>query len=261
MLSFVKNIMLALALALLTCGLTSQSAQASDDTLVFAAASLQQSLDAVANAWTLSGHPPVRLSYAASSTIARQIEQGAPADIFISANQAWMDYLSQKNLIDNGSRRDLLGNRLVLIAPKSSAVSVVIESGFDIKAALKGGRLAMADTASVPAGQYGVEALKVLKVWEFAETAVVQGGNVRDALAFVARGEATLGIVYATDARIEPRVSIVGEFPANTHPAIIYPAALTARPHDGNAEAFFSFLHSRQAGEIFESYGFSLPEK
>ena len=230
MLSFAKIFLLALSLIM--GGIPTSGAQASDETLVFAAASLQQSLDAVAE-----------------------------ADIFISASQSWRDYLSKKQLISDGSRRDLLGNSLVLIAPTQSAVSAEVNTDFDITDALKGGRLAMADIFSVPAGQYGVEALKALGLWERVEKSVVQGGNVRDALAFVARGEATLGIVYETDARIEPRVSIVGRFPSNTHQAIIYPAAMTTRTHTKSAEDFFAFLNSTQAEKIFERYGFTLPTR
>src|SRR5205823_3284636 len=189
--------------------------------LVFAAASLKNVLDAINDAWRRETRKHATIAYAASSTLAKQIENGAPADLFISADRDWMDYLEQRKLIEPKSRTDLLGNRLVLIAPKDSRADFVIRPGFDIAGTLGGGRLAMADPAAVPAGFYGKAALETLGVWSSIANRIAAAENVRAALLLVARGEAPLGIVYQTDAAAEPGVRIVAAFPADTHPPIV----------------------------------------
>ena len=198
------------------------------DVLVFAAASLKNALDAVNAQWQTETGKKVVISYAASSALAKQIEQGAPAQMFVSADLDWMDYVAQKNLIKPETRFNLLGNRIVLIAPKDKAEPVAIAPGFDLAKILGQGRLAMANVDSVPAGKYGKAALEKLGVWAGVSDKVAQAENVRAALLLVSRGEAPAGIVYQTDAAAEPNVKIIGTFPENTHPPIIYPAALTA---------------------------------
>ena len=225
---------------------------------VFAAASLKDALDDAGRAYEARTGVKVRVSYAATSAIARQIEQGAPADIFISADSEWMDYLAQRRLIEPSSRRDLLGNRLVLIAPAGSKVALRIGRGMPLDRALGGGRLAVAGP-QVPAGKYAREALAALGVWSTVAGRVVDAENVRTALQYVARGEAPLGVVYETDARVEPRVRIVGTFPAFTHPPIVYPAAVTASSRGSDAARFLAFLSGREALEVFRRYGFSAP--
>ena len=199
-------------------------------------------------------------SYASSSTLARQIEQGAPADLFISANPEWMDYLAERGLIRAESRADLLGNGLVLVAPEDSEVSVEIAPGFDLRDALAGGRLAMGDPDHVPAGIYGKAALESLGVWRQVAPAVVRADNVRAALALVARGEAPLGIVYRSDAVADASVRMVGVFPGDSHPPIIYPVAVTADSKHPDAAELADFLRSRAAAPVFERYGFTLLE-
>ena len=236
------------------------SAQAADLT-VFAAASLKNALDDAAKKYEAKTGDKVVVSYAASSVLAKQIEQGAPADIFFSADLDWMDYLEQKKLIDAGSRHTLLGNSLVLIAPKDSAVSLTIEKNFPLLQALgSDGKLAMASVETVPAGKYGKAALTYLGVWDQEAPRVVQAENVRAALVFVARGEAPLGIVYGTDARAEPAVKVVGTFPEDSHPKIVYPVALTASAKP-EANKFLNFLLSSEAAPSFEAQGFSIEGK
>ena len=197
------------------------------DITVFAAASLKNALDDAVNRYEIKTGRKVVVSYGASSALARQIEAGAPADIFLSADLDWMDVLQEKNLIDVASRHTLLGNTLVLIAPRASTVSLAIERNFPLLQALgSDGRLAMASVDSVPAGRYGKAALTYLGVWDAVSTRVAQAENVRAALAFVAKGEAPLGIVYGTDAMAEPAVRVVATFPAESHPEILYPVAL-----------------------------------
>jgi molybdate transport system substrate-binding protein len=200
-------------------------------------------------------------SYAASSALAKQIEAGAPADLFFSADLDWMDYVEKKNLIDVASRHTLLGNTLVLIAPKDSTVSLTIAKDFPLLEALgPDGKLAMASVDSVPAGKYGKAALTHLGVWDEVAPRVAQAENVRAALAYVAKGEAPLGIVYGTDARSEPAVRVVGTFPAESHPEILYPVALlaSAKPE---ARKFLDFLLSSEAAPAFEAQGFSIEGK
>jgi molybdate transport system substrate-binding protein len=190
--------------------------------------------------------------------LAKQIENGAPADIFISADLDWMDYLAQRNLIKPSTRRSLLGNRLVLIAPRDGPAQVKIEPGFPLSKLLAGGKLSMADTAAVPCGKYGKASLEKLGVWPSVAGQVVQAQNVRAALALVARKEAPLGIVYQTDAAAEPKVKVVGFFPEETHPPIIYPIALTAESNNPDAAAFLAYLESPKARLLFEKQGFTV---
>jgi len=226
--------------------------------VVFAAASLTNALDEAARQFEQQGGAQPKISYAASSALAKQIESGAPADIFISADLDWMDYLGQRHLIQPASRRNLLGNQLVLIAPADSDLKVVIKPGLDVSALLKGGHLAMADTDSVPAGKYGKAALEKLGAWNSVRGAIAPAESVRAALLFVSRREAPLGIVYATDAKADPRVKIVGVFPEDTHPPIVYPAALTASSKNPSAARLLEFLGSPAATPIFEKAGFTV---
>src|SRR5204863_1122350 len=188
----------------------------------------------------------------ASSLLAKQIENGAPADLFISADSDWMDYLETRKLIKPGSRSDLLGNGIVLIAPAASPVKLTVAPGFALASALDGGRLAMADPAAVPAGRYGKAALEKLGVWDGVASRIAAAENVRAALLLVARGEAPLGIVYSTDAASEPNVKVVATFPEESHPPIIYPAALTKDSKNTDAKAFLDFLRSAKARTSFE---------
>jgi molybdate transport system substrate-binding protein len=228
------------------------------DVLVFAAASLKNALDDIAGQWQRESAKKTVISYAASNTLIKQIEQGAPADIFISADLDWMDYGQQKGLLKPDSRFNLLGNRLVLIAPKDANVSVNIQPGFDLAALLKGGRLAMGNVDAVPAGKYGKAALEKLGAWDGVKDKIAQAENVRAALVLVARGEAPFGIVYQTDAASDPTVKVVGTFPENTHPPIIYPIALTKESTNPDAQAFINYLRTPAARAAFERQGFTV---
>jgi len=224
---------------------------------VFAAASLRNALDEADAAFSKSTGTKVTVSYAASSALAKQIAQGAPADIFVSANIEWMDFLDGKKLIAPGTRVNLLGNSLVLIAPKNSKLGhVTIGKGFDIAKLAGDGRIAVADVKAVPAGLYAKASLTALGAWTAAEPKLAQAENVRATLAYVARGEAPLGIVYSTDAKIEPKVKIIGVFPADSHPSITYPIAATASGHKARTKAYLHFLSTPAAKAIFEKYGF-----
>ncbi|MBQ1543160.1 MAG: molybdate ABC transporter substrate-binding protein [Caulobacteraceae bacterium] len=225
---------------------------------VFAAASLQNALTDVGQAYTAKTGVPIRFSFAGSSAIARQIEQGAPADLFISADVEWMDYLAQRRLIVAASRRDLLSNDLVLIAPKDARATLRIAKGFPLAKALGPGRLALADPATVPAGKYAKASLTALGVWDQVSGHVASAENVRAALAYVARGEAPFGIVYATDAAVEPKVRTVGTFPEASHPRIVYPGALTAASRNPAAAGFLGFLQGPEATAVFRRYGFNI---
>lgn len=224
--------------------------------LVLAAASLQESLNEAADVWASKRHPRPVISFAGSSALARQVEAGAPADLFISADEEWMDYVAGKGLIRPESRVSFLANRLVLIAPVGSNFRLNIARGFPIGRTLGSGRLAMADPDSVPAGKYGKAALTSLGVWPTVASKIARAENVRAALALVERGEAPLGIVYATDARASSRVRVVGTFPANSHPAITYPVAALRTSTNPEAEAFRRFLISREGRAIFIRRGF-----
>ena len=225
--------------------------------LVFAAASLKNALDDIDEAWRRGTGKPTAISYAASSLLAKQIENGAPADLFISADSDWMDYLDTRKLIKPGSRSDLLGNSIVLVASAISTVELTIAPGFALAAALGGGRLAMADPAAVPAGRYGKAALDKLGVWDTVANRIAAAENVRAALLLVARGEAPLGIVYRTDAAVEPGVRIIGTFPPDTHPPIVYPIALTATSENPDAPALLVYLRGAASRAQFQKAGFT----
>jgi molybdate transport system substrate-binding protein len=227
---------------------------------VFAAASLKNVLDEEGAAYTAKSGQPVRFSYAASSALARQIEQGAPADLFISADPDWMDYLAQRHLIVAASRRDLISNHLALIAPAASTVRLRIGEGMPLAAALGDGRLAVAGP-DVPAGIYAKAALTALGVWGAVQSKLAPADNVRGALLFVAQGEAPLGIVYDTDAKVEPKVRIVGLFPDASHPPIVYPGAVTTDAANPAAAAFLAFLQGPQSAAVFRKYGFVVLSK
>ena len=234
------------------------AAFAQDGLVIFAAASLKNALDEIATGWKDGGKPMPKISYAASSALAKQLEQGAPADLFISADTDWMDYVEKKDLIKKDTRVNLLGNKIVLIAPKDSKATVNVKQGFDLAKALAGGKLAMANVDSVPAGKYGKAALEKLGAWDGVKGSIAQAENVRAALLLVARGEAALGIVYSTDAAAEPNVKIIGTFPADSHPPIIYPAALTKDTKSPDAKAFLDLLKSTKARPAFEKQGFEV---
>jgi molybdate transport system substrate-binding protein len=234
-------------------------AQAADGELVvFAAASMKNALDDVNKACTPDGGGPALISYAASSALAKQIENGAPADIFVSADLAWMKYLADKNLIKAGTEVKLLGNQIVLVAPKDRTAEAKIAEGFDLAALLGDGRLAIGDVKAVPAGKYGKAALESLGIWSSVEGKLAQAENVRAALKLVATGEAPLGIVYATDAVAEPDVKVIGTFPANSHPPIIYPTAEIADSENAQASVFLQCMQSEKARKLFEAQGFTV---
>jgi molybdate transport system substrate-binding protein len=231
---------------------------AEDKTLtVFAAASMKNALDDIDAAFTAKTGVKVNASYAASSTLAKQIEQGAPADIFVSADTDWMDYAVGKKNINESTRVNLLGNSIVLIAPKDSKIdNVTIGPGFDLAKLAGDGKIATGDVKSVPVGKYAKAALEKLGAWSAAEPKFAMAESVRAALTLVARGEAAIGIVYATDAKVEPGVKIIGTFPADSHPPIIYPVAATstAKPE---ANAYLDYLRSSAAKAVLEKYGFT----
>jgi molybdate transport system substrate-binding protein len=245
---------------LLQIGFLDQAAKAAE-LLVFAAASMKNALDEADAAYKAAGGSAVTASYASSSVLAKQIEQAAPADVFISADSDWMDYVATRNLIKLDSRANLVANRLVLIAPKTSDARIEIGPNFPLAAALGEGKLSMGDPGSVPAGLYGKAALTKLGVWEQVRTKVIGAENVRSALAFVSRGEAPFGIVYETDAKIDPGVRIVAVFPENSHDPIVYPVAITQQSHHDEAGKYLAFLKSDIARAIFQKYGFANPEK
>jgi len=249
---------LSAAAVLIWTAAAPRAAAQGKDILVFAAASLKNALDEVAAQWQRESGKKVVISYAASNTLIKQIEQGAPADIFISADLDWMDYGAQKTLIKPDTRSNLLGNRLVLVAPKDASLSVDVKPGFDLAALLKGGRLSMANVDAVPAGKYGKTALERLGAWDGVKNKIAQADNVRAALLMVSRGEAPLGIVYQTDAAADPSVKIVGTFPENTHPPITYPIALTKDSSNPDAAAFLNYIKSPGARPAFEKQGFTI---
>lgn len=222
---------------------------------VFAASSLADALDAVADAFTAETGTAVVASYASSAAVARQIGEGAPADVVISADEAWMDHLAARGLIRPDSRFDLVGNALVLVAPAGAAPVLPIEPGFPLAVALGDGRLAVGEVTSVPAGRYARAALEALGAWEGVRDRLAEAENVRAALLLVARGEAPLGVVYATDAAAEPGVEVVGTFPPDSHPPIVYPAAAVAGAGDP-AASFLAFLRGPQAAAVFDRLGF-----
>lgn len=254
-----RPLLAALAAAPLAAPALPRRARAEAPLTVFAAASLQDALRAQAEAWQATGHAAPRISFASSSTLARQIDQGAPADLFASADEQWMDYLAQRDLILPDSRRATLGNSLVLIAPPDQAKPLELRKGAALLARLgPGGRMAVGDPAHVPAGIYARQALTSLGLWGDVQSRLARADNVRAALLLVERGEAPLGIVYGTDARVA-KVAVVGTFPADSHPAITYPFALT-RHAAGNAEAaaLLDFLTGAEAAPRWRTFGFSL---
>jgi molybdate transport system substrate-binding protein len=228
------------------------------DVVVFAAASLKNALDDAVLAWKQEAGKSAVISYAASNVLAKQIEAGAPADIFFSADLDWMDYAASKELIRPETRTNLLGNSLVLIAPKDSGVRIPLQPGLDLAPFLGKGRLAMGQLAAVPAGKYGKAALEKLGAWNGVKDKVAQTENVRAALLLVARGEAPLGIVYQTDAMSEARVTIVGTFPEGSHPLIVYPVAMTKDSNSPDAASLLNFLRSERARPLFEKQGFTV---
>jgi len=224
--------------------------------VVFAAASLKTALDDIAEAYRRETGKVVRVSYAGTSALARQVEQGAPADVFVSADRDWMDYLAQRGLVTNP--RELLMNRLVLVAPATSQVEFQLGPGAPLAEALGDGRLAVANVDSVPAGRYAKVALDSLGLWPQMAKRLVQSNDVRAALRLVTRGEAPLGIVYATDAHAEPRVRVVAMFDQGTHPAILYMAAVVSESSNPDAAAFLQFLGTSPARRVFEREGFTV---
>ena len=248
----------AFAAAVASTALFSFSAAAQEKPLtVFAAASMKNALDEVNAAYTQKTNTKVVVSYAASSALMKQIEQGAPADVFISADLDWMDYGSKAKVIKDDTRTNLLGNKIVLIAPKDSKITnVTIGQGFDLAGLAGDGRIATGDVQAVPVGKYAKAALEKLGAWDKAAPKFAMAESVRAALALVARGEAALGIVYETDAKVEPGVKIVGAFPADSHPPIVYPVAATAGARSNPAD-YLAFLRSAAAKAIFEKYGFT----
>ncbi len=254
MLRFLLTIMFVVVAALTP---SSARAQNREPLTVFAAASLTNALEDVGRAYTVHTRQPVRFSFASSSVIARQLEGGARADLFFSADIEWMDYVAARNLIDKTTRVNILRGRLALIAPRASTVRLAIGPGFPLAAALgRRGRLATGDPDYVPVGRYARSALLSLGVWNDVADRMVRADNVRVALAYVARGEAPLGIVYQTDARIEPGVRIVSLFPAASHPPIVYPVAVTRKARPG-ARAFHDFVRGPEGDAIFRRYGFA----
>ena len=249
----------ALALAVvMAAGTISQSPQAQEKSVtIFAAASMKNALDEINVGFIRKASIKTVTSYAATSALMRQIEQGAPADIFISADLEWMDYGIKNKLIDPSTRVNLLGNRLVLIAPKNSKITTVkLEKGFDLAKLVGDGRIATGEVKSVPVGRYAVAALEKLGMWSSVEKRMAMVENVRVALTLVARGEAELGIVYATDAKVEPGVKIVAHFPAGSHPEIIYPVAATVTAN-ANAPRYIDYLQTGISKFVFEKQGFS----
>lgn len=257
-----RRALLAVTAALLLAPLAPAIAQSkiaqSKDVVILAAASLKNALDDASAAWSKQTGKATKISYAASSVLAKQIEAGIPADLFISADIPWVDYVAERKLIKPASRFDFLGNEIVLIAGKDSKTDLKIAKDFPLRAALGDGRLAMANIDAVPAGKYGKASLESLGVWASVADRVAQAENVRMALTLVSRGEAPLGIVYRTDAAADPNVRIVGAFPAGSHPPIIYPAALLSTSTNPDAQAFVAYLKSAAAKPFFEKQGFTV---
>jgi molybdate transport system substrate-binding protein len=251
-------------LLLLLCACVSSTAPADERErpvlLVLAAVSLTNALGDLSPAWEARTGVGIKLSFASSSALARQIEAGGKADVFVSADQEWMDYLQSRDFVVESSRRDLVGNRIVLIAPADSKVALTIAPGFPLLAALKGGRLSTGDPDTVPVGRYARSALMSLGTWNDVANRLVRADNVRSAMVFVARGEAPLGIVYATDALVDRKVRIVDTFPRHSHEPITYPAAAIrgARPE---AAAYLAYLAGDEAAPVWKRYGFMKPGK
>lgn len=254
------------AIALMAAGIVFVAPKApsrADDkpVTIFAAASLKNALDDISQRWVAGGHPKPVISYAASGPLAKQIEAGAPADLFISADLDWMDYVQTKHLIDPPSRVTLLGNKLVLVVPKAATATIALKPGADFAGFIGTGRLAIGQPQSVPAGKYAEAALTKLGLWDQVKDKLAPADSVRSALFLVARGEVTAGIVYQTDAASEPSVKIIATFPADSHPPILYPAARIAASSNGDAAAFLTFLQSDAAQPAFEKQGFDVLAK
>jgi molybdate transport system substrate-binding protein len=254
----VHRVRQALGTLLLSAFALGWVAGAAADVTIFAAASLKEALDEQARQFEAETGNKVIVSYGASSALAKQIEAGAPADVFVSADLDWMDYLDRRHLLAPRTRIDLLRNTLVLIAPASSRMRLKLGPNFGLAAALGQDKLAMANPDSVPAGKYGRAALEKLGVWASVERQVARAENVRAALMLVSRGEAPLGIVYSTDALSDKRVRIVGVFPPDSYPPVVYPAALIGTGKSAAARALLDHLHSVQARSVWEKYGFGL---
>jgi len=253
-----RRSVLALALAAST-GFALPAAARSSGPVVFAAASRKTALDEIAGLWSReTGLPAPRLAYAGSNALARQIEQGAPADLFLSADLDWMDALAAKNLLRPETRSNLLANRLALVAPVESKATITLQPGADLAALLADGRLATANVDSVPAGKYAKAAFEKLGLWVSVKDRLAQAENVRAALLLVARGEAPLGVTYATDAAAEPKARIIALFPEESHPPIVYPVALTAHSANAGAAAFLAYLRSPAGRAHFEKQGFAI---
>ena len=249
--------LLVICLTLLACLVALPAAAQTRGPLVLAAASLQGSMNAAADAWAKLGHPRPVLSFAGSSALARQAERGAPADLFVSADEAWMDYMQQRGKLVPGTRKTFLGNQLVLIVPRSVKGHVTLKRGVNLAGLIGNRRIAMAAYDSVPAGMYGKAALQSRGIWEAVRPKVAQADNVRAALALVERGAAPFGIVYATDAAASAKVRVAGSFPASSHEPIRYPIARLKTSTNRDAEAFRRFLISRRAAPIFAQFGFT----
>lgn len=246
-------------LVLLLCVLLAPLAARAQDLTVFAAASLTDAMKDISQQWTKAGHPPLRMSFGSSSTLARQIEQGAPANLFASADEKWMDYLAAKKLIAADSRKDLLGNDLVLVVPADKPRHVTIGPGLDLLALLgPGGRLAVGDPAHVPVGIYAEQALRKLGLWGGVEPRLARADDVRSGLLLVERGEAPAGIVYGTDASVSKGVMVAGTFPAGSHDPVSYPFAVTAAGDTAEARSLLAFLAGPQAREVFARRGFKV---
>jgi len=255
----IRNALLALAVVALAAPTRAQAPRAAEPVVVFAAASLTNAFEDIGRAWTARGGAPVRFSFAASSVLARQIDQGAPAAIFASADGAWMDWLVERRHVDRSVVRTLATNRLVVVVPADRPATIPLVPGTDVAAAFPPGRIATGDPAHVPAGRYAQQALERLGAWHAVAPRLVRADNVRSALAFVERGEAGSGIVYATDAAIAPRVRVAGVFPVSTHPRIVYPVARLAARDDVATQAFFDFLVGPEALAILRRHGFGDP--
>lgn len=249
--------LLTLLAALFTLALA--PAARAQDLTVFAAASLQNALEEIGALYKARQGKAVKYSFAASSALARQIEQGGPAAVFLSADEQWMDWLAQRQLIVPASRKSLLGNRLVLVVPSSNAATIDIKPNFDFMGLLgKDGRWVTGDPTNVPVGRYAQEALTHLGVWTTAQTRLVRAENVRVALTFVERGEAAAGVVYATDAALSKKVHVAGTFPADSHAPISYPVAIVAKNDSQAARDYVAFLSSADAAQVFKKFGFSV---
>lgn len=249
-----------LALSLATASIAGRADDAKGP-VVFAAASMKTALDAIAAAWKTKTGKALVISYGSSGVLAKQIASGAPADLFISADEKWMDTLAKSGAIKKETREELLGNALVLVEPAGAGASLKIAKGFDLAGALGDGKLAVCTVSSCPAGIYGKEALQKLGVWSAVEPKLAQAENVRAALLLVARGEAKFGIVYRTDAKAEPKVKVVDTFPEESHTPIVYPIAVTTDSKSPDAAALEAFMHSPESTTILKGQGFTILAK